>query len=387
MRRIAITLFGLLQVLAVGCKAQDSQLVIDDQQCEANVSSNPDQALPHCTALIESGKLSPEDLPKAFILRGYAYRTKGDYNHAILDFDKAIQLKPDLANAFNNRGLAYDYKGDYDHAIKDFDQAIQLQPDYSDAFNNRGLVFGEKGNYDRAIQDFDEAIKLRPDYPEALDNRAGIFLIEGAYDQAIQDYSQAIKFEANNAGNFNDRAIAYDGKKDYRQALLDLDHALQLSPGAANILANRGVTNFYLGQFDAAEKDLVHSVQLGPTDPYSLLWLYIATVRNGRNSVEELRKNSAALKSTGWPQPLIQVYLRLIDADGVLASAKDKDSKKSAKQLCEAYFFLGENALLGGHQPEARGFFQKAITTRVMDSFEYMGAIADLDRMDGKSQR
>lgn len=387
MRRIAITIFGLLQVLAVGCKAQDSQLVIDDQQCEANVSSNPDQALPHCTALIESGKLSPEDLPKAFILRGYAYRTKGDYNHAILDFDKAIQLKPDLANAFNNRGLAYDYEGDYDHAIKDFDQAIQLQPDYSDAFNNRGLVFGEKWNYDRAIQDFDEAIKLRPDYPEALDNRAGIFLIEGAYDQAIQDYSQAIKFEPNNAGNFNDRAIAYKGKKEYRQALLDLDHAIQLSPGAANILGTRGATNFDLGQFDAAEKDLAHSVQLGPSDPYSVLWLYVAAARSGRNAIDELRKNGAALKSTGWPLPLVKMYLHAVSESDALASAKDKDARKNSKQLCEAYFFLGEDALLGGHQTEARGLFQKAITTRVMESSEYMGAMAELDRMDGKSQR
>jgi lipoprotein NlpI len=373
-------------MLTTSCKSQVSQLVIDDEQCEKNVSINPDLALQHCTALVESGKLSEENLAKALIFRGFAYRSKGDYDRAIHDFDQAIRLKPDFANAFNNRGIAYDYKGNYDRAIQDFDQAIRLQPDYADAFNNRGLVYGEKGNYDRAIQDFDQAIRLRPAYAEALDNRAGAYLFKGDYDRAIQDYDQAIRVEPNNAGNFNDRAIAYNGKKNYHRALQDLDHAVQLSPRNASILGNRGVTYFYLGQFKAAENDLTLSVRLRPTDPYSVIWLYVVSARSGGNASVELKKNSAALKSTGWPQPVIQMYLRALTPSDVLASAKNEDAKKNSKQHCQAYFFLGEDALLSSHETEARRLFQDAIATRVMDSFEYMGAIAELDRMDAKTR-
>lgn len=373
-------------MLAISCKSQVSQLVIDDEQCEKNVSSNPDLALQHCTALVESGKLSEENLAKALIFRGFAYRSKGDYDRAIHDFDQAIRLKPDFANAFNNQGIAYDYEGDYDRAIQDFDQAIRLQPDYADAFNNRGLVYGEKGNYDRAIQDLDQAIRLRPAYAEALDNRAGAYLFKGDFDRAIQDYDQAIRVEPNNVGNFNDRAIAYNGKKDYHRALQDLDHAVQLSPRHASILGNRGVTYFYLGQFKAAENDLTLSVRLKPTDPYSVIWLYVVSARSGGNASVELKKTSAALKSTGWPQPVIQMYLRALTPSDVLASAKNDDAKKNIKQRCQAYFFLGEDALLSGHETKARRLFQDAISARVMESFEYMGAIAKLDRMDAKAR-
>lgn len=43
---------------------------------------------------------------------GTAYADKGDYDHAIADFDQAIRLKPDLAVAYNHRGLAYKLKGE-----------------------------------------------------------------------------------------------------------------------------------------------------------------------------------------------------------------------------------------------------------------------------------
>lgn len=150
------TVLVLLSTLAGGCKAQ-SQLAIDDEQCEQNVTSHPDVALPHCTALVESGQLTQENLALALILRGSAYRNLGNYDRAIQEVSAAIRTKPGLANAFNNRGITYDFKGEYDLAIQDYDQAIRLQPDYPDAFNNRGLVYQEKGEYDRALQDFDKA--------------------------------------------------------------------------------------------------------------------------------------------------------------------------------------------------------------------------------------
>jgi lipoprotein NlpI len=384
-RKSVTLLLFVFQMLTLGCKAQVSQLVIDDEQCEKNFATNPDLALPHCTALVESRRLSQEDLASAFIFRGVAYTNKGDFDRAIQDFDQAIRLQPNRADAFNSMGMAIDYKRDYDRAIKNYDEAIRLKPDYADAFNNRGLVYEEKGDSDRAIQDFDQAIRLRPAYAEALDNRAGIYLFKGDYDRAIQDYGQAIKAEPNNAGNFNDRGIAFNGKKDYQRALQDLDQAVEMKPRDASILGNRGVTNFFLGQFKAAEDDLALSVRLMPTDPTSLIWLYVASSKSGENAVPELRKNSAVLKSTGWPLPVIQMYLHVNTSSDVLVAAKGNDAIRNKKQLCQAYFFLGEDALFHGNLTEAKKLFQEAIATRAMDAFEFMGASAELDRINTKA--
>jgi lipoprotein NlpI len=382
-RTTGFLLLLLFHVLAAsGCSAQ---LANDAQKCEKNVTSKPDLALEGCTALIESGRLSEEDAFKVLLIRGVAYRNKGNYDQAIQDFDKAIRLKPDIAEAFNNRGVTYDYKGDYELAIQDYNHVIKLRPDYAPAFNNRGLVYHEKGEYDRAIQDFDQAIRLKPGYAEAFESRGSAYLARGDYDRAIQDYGQAITLEPNYAGDFSDRAFAYDCKKDYRRALQDYDLAVQLNPQDAHILGGRGATRFYLGQFKTAEDDIARSLRLAPTDTYSAIWLYLAQAKSGSDAQAELRKNSAALKSGSWPEPVIRMYLRSLEPEDVLASARDADAKKNSKQQCQAFFYLGEDALLRGHHGEARKLFQQAISTGAAGTYEYIGAIVEFDRM--KSQQ
>ncbi|MHC4595597.1 MAG: tetratricopeptide repeat protein [Planctomycetota bacterium] len=49
----------------------------------------------------------------------YAYNNKGEYEHAIAEFTKALEINPSLAEAYNNRGFAYYRKGEYDRAWED----------------------------------------------------------------------------------------------------------------------------------------------------------------------------------------------------------------------------------------------------------------------------
>jgi len=64
----------------------------------------------------------------AFKIRGDVYRTKGELDRAIADYDASIKLNPTFAGAFYGRGVAYRMKGDRDRAIADFREAIRLLP-------------------------------------------------------------------------------------------------------------------------------------------------------------------------------------------------------------------------------------------------------------------
>ena len=64
-----------------------------------------------------------------------------------------------------------------------------------------------------------------------------------------------------------------------------------------------------------------------------------------------------------------------------MASAKDADGKKSKNQYCQAYFYVGEDALLRGKSADAKKLFQESITAGSTGSYEYIGAIAELERM------
>jgi len=73
---------------------------------------------------------------------------------------ETIRNSPESSKAYYNRGYAYGEKGEYDLAIKDYSKAIELKPDYADAYYNRGLACVKKGEYDRAKEDFQRACEL-----------------------------------------------------------------------------------------------------------------------------------------------------------------------------------------------------------------------------------
>jgi len=58
--------------------------------------------------------------------RGKTYASKGQYDQAISDFNKAIEIDPGFATAYNNRGIAYFYKREYDKAWEDVRKAQGL---------------------------------------------------------------------------------------------------------------------------------------------------------------------------------------------------------------------------------------------------------------------
>jgi tetratricopeptide (TPR) repeat protein len=145
---------------------------------------------------------------------------------------RALKADPKEDLAFLNRGLAYFSKGEYDAAIADIDQAINLRP-HSIYYVNRAAAYMRKGAYDRAIADDDQAIVLDPKFATAFDKRGDAYNAKGAYDRAIADYGQAIALDPKNAGYYKDRGSAYHRKGAYDQAIADFDQALKLDPDLA----------------------------------------------------------------------------------------------------------------------------------------------------------
>jgi hypothetical protein len=98
-----------------------------------------------------------------------------------------IDLNDQAWVAHYSRGLSNCVKGDWDRAIQDCNRAIELKPDYFDAYNNRAIAYGAKGDVDRMIQDCSKAIALKPDYAQAYNNRILAYYRKGLYDKAWDD--------------------------------------------------------------------------------------------------------------------------------------------------------------------------------------------------------
>ena len=64
-----------------------------------------------------------------------------NYNAAIDDLDRVINLNPQDSNAYHNRGVVYADLGEYQRAIADYDEAIRLNPQSVFTYHSRGSSY------------------------------------------------------------------------------------------------------------------------------------------------------------------------------------------------------------------------------------------------------
>ena len=69
-------------------------------------------------------------------------------------------MRPLFQMAYNNRGIAYGDLKQYDKAIADLTKVIELYPEPAKAYNNRGNAYLGLQQFDKAIADFTKAIDL-----------------------------------------------------------------------------------------------------------------------------------------------------------------------------------------------------------------------------------
>jgi tetratricopeptide (TPR) repeat protein len=72
------------------------------------------------------------------------------------------------AEAYDNRGNAYKKNGQYDKAISEFTKAIEINSRHADAYYTRGVVYYYKKDYEKALDDFYKAQKLGNNVPPEI---------------------------------------------------------------------------------------------------------------------------------------------------------------------------------------------------------------------------
>ncbi len=92
--------------------------------------------------------------------RADASLSKGEFDSALTDYTKAIEMNAASPEAFLGRGMAYANKQSFDLAVADYNKAIELKPKYSAAYENRAESFEKKGEKEKAVADYDKAVEF-----------------------------------------------------------------------------------------------------------------------------------------------------------------------------------------------------------------------------------
>ena len=217
-------------------------------------------------AILEFNKAIETDpgFTKPYYNRGNAYADKDEIERAILDYTKAIEIDPRYVSAYCNRGFSYSKKGDYERAILEYNKAIEIDPRFAMAYYSRGTVYSNKGEHDWAILDFTKAIEINPKYADAYNNRGVAYYDKDQYDRAILDFEKVIEINPKSIDAYNNRGIAYADKGELDLAILDFTKAIEINPKHADAYNNRGLTYVDNDEYDRAILDFTKAIEINP---------------------------------------------------------------------------------------------------------------------------
>ena len=71
---------------------------------------------------------------------------KGEYDLAIVDYNKAVELNPKSVPSYFNRARAFYFKRNFAGAVESYGKVIELTPTDSVVFYNRGVAYEKMGD-------------------------------------------------------------------------------------------------------------------------------------------------------------------------------------------------------------------------------------------------
>ena len=123
---------------------------------------------------------------------GLAMAVHQDYNSAMDNFLKALEINPFNADARNNVGIIHIFKGRTAKGLEHFSKALQLRPNFAKPHYNIGNALQTLKRQDEAAQHFREALRIEPEYAEVHNNLALIYILNNQNDLALQHYKAAL---------------------------------------------------------------------------------------------------------------------------------------------------------------------------------------------------
>jgi WD40 repeat protein/serine/threonine protein kinase/tetratricopeptide (TPR) repeat protein len=129
----------------------------------------------------------------AHLVTAQQYEDKKEWQHAVAELTKAIELSSNNRNAlFRRCHILRSQLKETERALSTAARLVQIAPDWPEAWNLRGCCHSDLKQYGESLSDFNQALKLDPDDAQLIYNRGKTLLRLGRYDEALNDLNTAI---------------------------------------------------------------------------------------------------------------------------------------------------------------------------------------------------
>lgn len=119
---------------------------------------------------IDQGQLSQATLARTYRNMGIVANGSHQSKEALVFYNQAIALNPkDIWYDYVNKGNALSNLGQFDEAILSYQKAFHVKPDFNEAYYNLGLVYDRMGKAGKAMGSYKKAYEHGLNTPQLME--------------------------------------------------------------------------------------------------------------------------------------------------------------------------------------------------------------------------
>jgi tetratricopeptide (TPR) repeat protein len=199
--------------------------------------------------------------PDAYITAAAACIGSRDAELALDYCNRAMAVDDQHELMFNNRCCAYLQLSEFEEAICDANRCIELAPKIPNGYYLLAVAKISLNQYDEAIRLLDKAISLNPKWLTPWTFRAFAQIGKCQYEKGLEDCNKVIEAPGKispvdlSLALFGRAAVHYN-RRDLEKAVYEATQASELWRELDGCLLLRAIANCYLGEYEKAEEDL-----------------------------------------------------------------------------------------------------------------------------------
>jgi len=212
------------------------------------------------------------------------FRRKEDFEAAVINHKKAIEIDENYVLAYWGLGDAYEAhfvrennQDDLDKMEEFYMKAYQMEPDLAEANVGLGWVCFHKENLDRAFEYFKRAHEIDPDNPE-INYHVAAFLRDIHLNQrAVEFYSKAIELDPASVEYRELCSRCYLKMGEFEEAVVLIREALELEPDDMMLRLFYARLLILIQEFDKVEEVVAEVEKRDPENSdilYTRAWLF-----------------------------------------------------------------------------------------------------------------